>query len=426
MTVFQKSFNNYTSKDYFLALMALGFMFGMSGFIFGKAMISVSYIHFGVLFLVYYAMRMFKPLPNPFTEKNNTKSFIAVILLALPAVIGCFYSENLGEGIHVLTLRAQLILIPIFILGLPALQKIHLKVIFSYFIILITLNSFFVLHQFVIDPQKIIDKIAVGKSFTTPLSHIRYSVLVALSAWFSLYFTTDAAKKSYKILWLVIGIWLSIFIHIIAVKTGVLLWYMLAFFTLAYYVKIRRFNRKVVYGILGISLFAVLAITFSPPLRQKIDYFKHDMEKYQEGKGQNYSDSERLYAIDIAWDIFLENPILGTGTGDFAGKQMQRYAQVHPTSRPILPHSDWITTLASNGIVGLIIFTIAFFTIFFYKRLVKHPLFMMVFLGMLISTLVDNLFATSAGTAMFVFYTLIFLSYYSIDSEKTESSQLKI
>ncbi len=421
----QRSLNSYSSKEYFLALTALGFMFGMTGFFFGKAMISVSYIHFGVLFLVYHGMRIFRPLPNPFADKINTKPFVAVILMALPAVIGCFYSDNLGEGIHVLTLRAQLILIPIFILGLPALQKIHVKVIFTYFIILLTLNSFFVLGEFIRDSQEIIDKIGVGKSFATPLSHIRYAALVALSAWFSLSFATDAVKKPYKIMWLVIGIWLSIFIHIIAVKTGILLWYVLAFFTLVYYIRIHSLNRKVIFGIIGIIIFAVIAITFSPPLRQKIAYFKYDMQQYQEGKGQNYSDSERLYAIEIAWDIFLENPILGTGTGDFAGKQMKRYSEIHPASRPILPHSDWVTTLASNGIVGFIIFTTAFFTVFFYKRLIKHPLFMMVFLGMLISTLVDNLFATSAGTAMFVFYTLIFLSYYSVDLQKSSADPLK-
>lgn len=413
MTAFQKIFKNFATEDYFLALMVLGFTFGMSGFIFGKILISISYILFGVLFFVYHGMRAVKPLANPFTEKLNAKSFLAIIFLALPAIIGCFYSENLGEGIHVLTLRAQLIFIPIFILGLPALKKIHLQVIFTYFIVLITLNSFFVLQQFVVNPEEIVDKISIGKSFVTPLSHIRYSVLVAFSAWISFYFAADSMKKSYKILWLALGIWLSIFIHIIAVKTGILLWYVLALFTLIYYIKIRGFNRKVVFGIVGISLFAVLAITFSPPLRQKINYFKYDMEMYQAGQGENYSDSERLYAIEIAWDIFLENPILGTGTGDFPGKQMQRYAEIHPASRPILPHSDWVTTLASNGIVGLIIFTISFFMIFFNKRLVRHPLFMMVFLGMAISTLVDNLFATSAGTAMFVYYTLIFLSFYS-------------
>lgn len=413
MAGFKELLNKYSLYNYFQALMALGIMFGMSGFVFGRSMITVSYIHIGVLFLIYHIVRIFKRIPNPFKEKCNNLSFLAVILLAFPALAGCFYSENIEENLHVLTLRAPLILLPFFLGGLPSFQKIHIKIIFIYFIFLLTFNTFFILQQFTIDPKQIIDKISVGKSFSTPISHIRYSVLAALSAWFSFYFSADADKKPYKIMWAGIGLWLSIFIHILAVKTGLLLWYILSIFTLIYYINIRQFNLRVLYGLSVLLIFATIAFTFSSPLRQKINYFIHDMEKYQQGAGQNYSDSERLYAIEIAWSIFKENPLLGTGTGDFADIQMQRYIERYPSSRPILPHSDWVTTLAANGILGLSIFTPAFFLIFFYRKQFKYPLFMMVFSAMLISTLVDNLFATSVGTAMFVFYTLTFLSFYS-------------
>lgn len=425
MAGFKETLGKYSLNKYFQALMALGVMFGMSGFIFGRSMITVSYIHFGTLFLIYHIIRIFKPLPDPFKEKCNHYSFIAMILLALPAAIGCLYSTNSEESLHVITLRAQLLLVPLFFWGLPAFQKIHVKVIFKYFIFLLTFNTFFVLQPFTADPQQIIDKISVGKSFSTPISHIRYSVLAVLSAWFSFCFSADSIKKPYKIMWAGIGLWLSIFIHILAVKTGLLLWYTIALFIFVYYIKVYRFNRKVMYGILGLFLFALIAFTFSSPLKQKINYFIYDMQKYLEGSGQNYSDSERLYAIEVAWSIFKENPLLGTGTGDFAGIQMQKYREIHPSSRPILPHSDWVTTLAANGIAGLAIFAPAFFLIFLYRRQIRYPLFMMVFLGMLISTLVDNLFATSAGTAMFVFYTLTFLSFYSQEPEAVKKLRIK-
>lgn len=73
-------------------------------------------------------------------------------------------------------------------------------------------------------------------------------------------------------------------------------------------------------------------------------------------KGESQSGSDRLNYLKSSWDIWLDNPLIGTGAGTFA--------TVHPRYQKSVvsavsdPHNFYVKTLVELGMVGLVLLLI--------------------------------------------------------------------
>lgn len=88
----------------------------------------------------------------------------------------------------------------------------------------------------------------------------------------------------------------------------------------------------------------------------------------------NQSNSERILLWQSSWNMFLDHPITGIGTGNFEKLYVGRYMQ--PTAREELSnaHNNYIHALTENGLIGFTAFLYLFVYILYHSyRTMKIP-----------------------------------------------------
>jgi hypothetical protein len=77
----------------------------------------------------------------------------------------------------------------------------------------------------------------------------------------------------------------------------------------------------------------------------------------------------------------------------------------------IMPHNQFVSVLAANGLVGIFLFSIAFFLPVILGQAYQNPFFLALHIIVFVSLMVENTFETSVGVAFYLFFTLLGLNY---------------
>jgi O-antigen ligase len=202
-----------------------------------------------------------------------------------------------------------------------------------------------------------------AKVFQTPLQndHVRYSWLVSVGVLLSLLLWNDAAR-SVKILLIVIGIWLVVYLHLLAARTGLASFYIMLFLY-ALFLVISKSNIKTALVVLSvIIIFPLLAWLFLPTFQNRIKYFVYD---YSFIKSNTYlpgsNDGNRMLSLKAGWAV-LQNHPGGVGRGDVYDETSKWYMQNIPGMQQqdrLYPASEWLLYGASAGWIGAILFTVS-------------------------------------------------------------------
>ena len=197
----------------------------------------------------------------------------------------------------------------------------------------------------------------VGKTIPTPIIHVRYSFLMALASLcgFGLYADGYFHRDRLGVLILAVSCLLFLFVHVLAVRTGLLSLYggvAVLVSTLVY----REKRWKLGLTALGIvvAIAVVSALTF-PSLKNKINYMLYDLKMLDTEVNTEYSDNLRITSIRHGAELFLENPLFGVGIGDIRDEMYMMYETKTPeivSDRRFNPISQIMFWLASFGIVG--------------------------------------------------------------------------
>lgn len=106
---------------------------------------------------------------------------------------------------------------------------------------------------------------------------------------------------------------------------------------------------------LTIALVVTGAYTGNRYFQKRVDAAIANVSSLQEDP--NTSVGLRLSWARTAWRIFLENPLIGVGAGDFPSYFLALNAQLSPAVTPTWnPHNQFLFTLSTLGIVGGIAF----------------------------------------------------------------------
>ena len=284
-----------------------------------------------------------------------------------------------------------------------------------YLMLLLALASLaLILIQYGINYTEIQDRISKGGTIATPISHIRYSIFLAFSMALGLWLFIDKKvfHRRIRLLGLTCGLLLFIGLHILSVRTGLIAAYLAVFLSLTYWI-IKE--KKWTLGFVLMALVAVgpwLAYKNIPSFKSKVDYTLYDLSMYQKGEGAHYSDGERIYSLKAGWEIFKRQPLFGTGIGNFKATIDDYYAKNNDKGlTPKMPHNQFLSIMASTGIIGLLISLIGILTPLFYKKNYRHLPLLVFYLILLTSMLVENTLETSVGLALFLLPILIMNNY---------------
>ena len=287
---------------------------------------------------------------------SSDNRFLCLVGFFVLTLLSVFTSSNLSAWLHVLLLKTPFVLLPFAFIHHPKLTGRQIELLHLTFIGTVLISSVGVMSIYVLSAELAHDQIGVGKSIQTPLTHVKFSVLAAIAAISSGYYSTRRLGNK-RVFLIAACLFLIVFLHILAVRSGLMILYAIGGPLLLFYM----FKTKGVFAALGIVVLLgttpVAAYLALPSVKQKVHYMLYDLKKIKEGNAANYSDGERLRSLTIGMDILIGHPWIGIGAGDIRDECELRYEQQYPDSiKKILPHNQYVLVGASYGILGLLLF----------------------------------------------------------------------
>lgn len=352
----------------------------------------------------------------------KNKAFAVIPLFLVMVLVSALWSSELSYWVEKTRIRLPFLVIPLAFAWLPTITKRHYQSVFYGMLILSSIVMTGVLINYSLDYERITSSLLHGKNIPVPMNHIRFSLLLSFTivAGFILY----AENFRWKYTWernLIAGlcVFLGIGIHILSVRSGIIALYGTLFFLgFRYYIILKKQYFK---GILVGSLFVFLpfiAYFSMPSLQNKVDYAVRDYQHFIEGRGSDFSDSERLGSILVGVEIGNKSPWLGCGYGDLWNEIQNTYASVFPAEKEYkIPHNQFVMIYAGLGIIGLSMFVFTFLFPLFYQKNYQDWYFLALHLIVFCSFLVEATMETQVGTAIYSFFLGLGLNY-----AKTRSS----
>ncbi len=286
----------------------------------------------------------------------------------LPVVSG-LWSADQQAWMDIVRIKLPLLLLPMGWVGLSFTRRSFVLIGWTLFV-LCSLGVLYSLADAFWGSTDTIQSYLSGKTLRTPLDNdrVRFSwLLVGILCWLQLQWHSETARMRSLIIGL--SVFLVLFLHVLAVRIGLLCLYMLVFFWLVRMLSNPDWRKWAVVYLLILFLSPVMMYFFLPTFRARVDYIRYDWSYTMQGKylpGGN--DAIRVQSLQVAGAVLCDHPVVGVGFGDIRSAMEASYQQVTPglsaTDR-IYPANEWAVYGVGMGWVGLISFTATVFSLFF-------------------------------------------------------------
>ncbi len=363
-------------------------------------------------------LRLREELLDNFKNLYQQKVWLAVMIPFLLVIITAPYSnDDTHYLLERLRIKIPFLILPFAFVSIPSFSKKEYHNLLYIFFILITIASIAVFTNYIAHFEEINLNISKGQPIPTPTNHIRFSLMLAYAIiiGFYLYQKEHFIKYQWEKWLLGIGsVFLLFFIHLLSVRSGLLVFYLTCGIILVRYIILSKKYFLGAFMLLAMISLPLVSYYAIPSLKIKIAYMKYDYLQYKKGNGASYSDSERLQSLHMASKIIQENPIIGIGAGDLRYAMNKKYAEFYPSIKDHerkMPHNEYASILAGAGILGFILFMLYCFYPIFYNRNYQEPMFLAFCLIILFSFMVENTIENALGVALSLLFLLLGLNY---------------
>jgi len=342
------------------------------------------------------------------------KPFILVLsLYFFLFVVSIVYAGNLSEWWKLTHPKFPFLLIPLgFAMLRPFTRKEYMYITLC-MILMAIWSSIWVQVAFYSNHYLFSQSLGFGGSLPTPINHIRYSVVVALSMIICLAFAIEDWKLKYtweRWAYGVAAVYLFYFLHILSVRSGLALAYAGIFLLVIFYSqKLVRWKQLALLALIILAPF--MAYKLIPGFEQKVNYTIYDLGQFKQDQGTAYSDSERWDSWRAGITIGNRHPFFGTGTGHFRAELEKYYKEELHKETWTRPHNQFINVFAEFGLVGLTVFLFVLLYPMIFRSFWQLPLMCTLYIMLLFSMLVEHPLDTEIGTVMFLLITVLGLSY---------------
>ena len=353
---------------------------------------------------------------KPLMEGKNILLFLFPILIFDMTLISGLNSADLGEWWAFMTKKSPFLVLPLAFYA--ARDRIALRYydFLMAFVVIVAIVSLGVLTNYLMNFEVLNEAIGRGKAITTPIDHTEFSIFVAFAAVVSLFLYMEE-KRVVRIgtqsTLLLLSLFLVIFLHILAVRSGLAVLYGTGLL-MGIYTFIKKKKTGMLLGFMvAMFVFPLLAVKVVPSLKTKLDYVNWDMHRLRVDKGLNHSDSERIYSLRAGVEIFRAHPLMGIGIGDLKKKCQDIYVRDLGQRLDHFPHNQYLFVLAGMGIVGFLFYTIGLLgpIIMLWRRM--DPYFLSLYCVVFISALVENTLERTFSIGFYLFFVLASISFLS-------------
>ncbi len=352
------------------------------------------------------------------------KPAVFLTLLFFITVFSGLHSENIETWLGRVRIKIPYLLLPLAICGIPKITTRQYKGLIYAFFIISVMACIGVGTNYLLHFEQMTERYKQGGAIKTPIIYVRFSLFVAFGIvcggflWFKKYMLRFQWERFF-----IAGgtLFLFIFLHILAVRTGIFALYNAIFISIIYFIIQKRKY------LLGLTLPFLMAITlwsayqFIPSLHNKLNYMRWDLQQYFEGNRQNMaSDYMRLLSIETGIQITKEHSwVFGVGAGDLRDEMDKVYEAEYPNiPKKLLPHNQYIFVLASTGLLGLGLFIVCTFYPIFYQKNYKYPFFVCFNVVTFSSFLAETTIELQIGGSFYMIFVLTSLNYLNGESKE--------
>lgn len=346
----------------------------MAALFFSRAVLSAGIIAFTAISLIH---------PD---FKKHIRHFFATpllwgmsLLFFLPLISG-FWSEDKNEWLEIIRIKLPLLLLPLAFAGPIHFTKRLWEWLAYIFIVIVSAASIWSMFHYINNISAANEGYLRAKTIITPLEndHIRFSWLISVAALLSgwLLKTKSKENKTVALVFAFILVWLVIFLHILAARTGLISFYiMLAAAALWFIIKKeipmvigRQYGIAMLIILIALPVIAYLSL---PTFHNRVKYFLYDMEYF---KKTNYlpgaNDAVRVISLKAGWAVMNKQPVTGIGFGDVLSETKKWYDKNLPQmleADKIYPSSEWLIYGTGCGWPGILLFSFVMIIPFWVK-----------------------------------------------------------
>lgn len=343
--------------------------------------------------------------------KTNFRYVLILSVFFLIIALGTIYSEFIGKGLKQVERSLPFLIIPIIFLSEPKeYDKKQNNILISLVVgcILAAIICWAYLAYDVVSNNAYGDLLTWKYSklnLIKPIDqHTPYLSLFVLSAigFLVSHTKTTALKAKLKNISMVI---LTLFLFHLLSRTAIIYFCMASMIYLF-------FNKKYItaatFAIIICSLFSVLIINSD----NKSNYFAK-LFVDQMGINGTANFDGRFERWKHSYDMFLEEPFFGIGTGDADAYRAILYRKnndIEGFKNRFNSHNQFLEFLSGQGVIGGIWFLFSFYFLLSKAYKLKEYLFFYIICGMFFCCITESMFRVSWGIVFFSIITSLFLS----------------
>jgi O-antigen ligase len=383
-----------TAKDYlaYAAVLAL-----CLGFVWSRSMYS-----FGLLFMGLYWVTDVKI--TAYLWKNVW--FLSSLILALLVPVSDFINGASMSQVFFIKLS-----IPLFAVFFASIKKNHINVSVINIIVIVTMlvTACITIMHFLADSSAVNESYKYAKvmSIGKYSDHIRISTAIACSIFMAIYEYSQADSKFAKAGFILYIIGQSIFLHILAARTGLVMLYA-SMIIYAFYTLINQRKKWPLAIITSLVLLPIISFYIFPSFYYRVGFTVYEKEFYQKMEyREGSSDGLRYYSMVGGLDIYKQHTCIGIGYNQLpqeSSKWLKNKFPMIKESEMIQPSSQYILVMAASGTIGLLVMLIFFFAPYFNAENRRNPYFLAINTSMLCIMIFEIFLENQYGCFVFCFF----------------------
>lgn len=346
----------------------------MAALFFSRAALSVSMISFVAVSFFH------KDTKKQFHEFLGSPLLWGMSLLFFLPLLSGLWSEEGKAWTEILRIKLPLLFLPVAFAAPFKFSQRQWEWLAYCFMALITAGTIWSMYHYVANAAVINESYLQAKSLVTPLEndHVRFSWLISVAILTGgiLILIKKHSQKRIALVLAIIILWLIIFLHLLAARTGLFSLYIILL-TGSLWLIFKRWNPASIgrpYGVLLLILLAAspfVAYKTLPTFQNRVKYILHDFGYFKEAHYlQGANDAVRIISLKAGYSLIKEYPLRGTGFGDLNTATRKWYDLHYPQmAEPdkIFPSSEWLIYGAACGIPGFLVFSLVMIIPFFIK-----------------------------------------------------------
>jgi len=399
----------------------------LCGLMFSRILLSVGMLVFVVTCLVHRNIteQLKAFISSPFLWSMS-------LLFVLPLISG-LWSENISKWSEIIRIKTPLVLLPVCFAGFNTFGYQDWRRVALIFLTIAFAGTGWSLWQYFQDVDSV--QVAYLKAHTieTPLGndHVRFSLLISIAAFTSTFLLVTGKRQlqaRMAIPLMVITFALVVYLHILAVRTGLICFYV-GLVTFIFHLLRKKNKLRYAWLLLLFILFPVVSWFVFPTFKNRFHYLKYDLsfvknDTYRSGS----NDGNRLMSIKAGWQLLVNHPITGVGFGDIKNEMATVYEKKYgrmAESDKILPSSEWMMYGAGIGWPGFILFSLIMIVPFFVSAFKNNFAWWLLNIFMALSYLFDIGLEVQYGVFIHAFILLWWYKWLSVVPKNAQIEDLK-